>query len=290
MSKETAFDPSRRLDIFLRINRVNARTLSFFNSDGSDYNLAYQDFQVFIKRYPGDLVNQILLTIGAGLTILGNQILISLTAAQSLLPEGEYYWELYNFDTDQTWLNGNSNFHYGKFDGVTESGTLTIGMEDPIDIILGQTIVIGGSGGGTVQSIQAGANITIDNTDPNNPIVIGQDQTGISSGDIAVGGPTLIFNFSDYFIFIFRGQASFSSPKTISLASDSNALHFEFIFTIGSVSATLTFPVGFVGDSSDPRWDAALRKWTSDFSIGKFKVTGTFDNTNWVLDFSKAYL
>lgn len=105
--------------------------------------------------------------------------------------------------------------------------------------------------------------------------------------DLGTGSGTLDLNFGGQWIMFFRGQTSFSTAKNVTLSNTSNAYKFDFSFTIGSVAATLTFASGFIGDTSDPRWDSALHRWTSD-AIGKFRVTGTFDGIDWFLEFTKA--
>jgi hypothetical protein len=105
--------------------------------------------------------------------------------------------------------------------------------------------------------------------------------------DLGTGSGTLDLNFGNQWIMFFRGQTSFSTAKNVSLSFDSNAYKFDFSFTIGSISATLTFPSNFIGDTSDTRWDTSLHKWTSD-ATGKFRVTGTFDGIDWFVEFTKA--
>lgn len=115
----TTFDPSRRVDIYLRVNRVGSKTFVFSNRAGADYSLIYLDFELNIKRNQGDKKNLISLDLNSGLTISnGNQLTAALTAAQTNINEGEYYWELYRSDIGKTWLNGLAIFHNGLFDGV----------------------------------------------------------------------------------------------------------------------------------------------------------------------------
>lgn len=150
MSKAASFDPSRRLDIYLRINRVNSRTFTFSYSDGSPYSLIYEDLSFIIKTNPGERLDVISLSFGAGMVVTDNQVQVAITSAQSLISEGEYYWELYNVDTQQTWINGKAFFHNGEFDGVTETtSAITIGNDDNIQITLFQPLANTVLGGGT---------------------------------------------------------------------------------------------------------------------------------------------
>jgi len=52
----------------------------------------------------------------------------------SNIPEGEYYWELYRTDLEETWLSGNAFFHNGIFDGVTSDSSSIIVSESGEDI------------------------------------------------------------------------------------------------------------------------------------------------------------
>lgn len=114
----------------------------------------------------------------------------------------------------------------------------------------------------------------------------GTNEVGFT--DLGTGSGTLDLNFGGNYIMVFRGQTSFATAKNITLSFTSNALKFDFSFEISNVAATLTFPSGFMGDTSDTRWDSSLHRWTSDLAIGVFKVIGTFDGINWLLEFSKA--
>jgi len=81
----------------------------------------------------------------------------------------------------------------------------------------------------------------------------------------------------------FRGSASFSTPKTIALAFNTNANHFTFIFEITDVAATLTFPSGFLSNDAFSRWSSLV--FTS-LETGIFKVTGDLYGSSWILEFS----
>jgi len=80
----------------------------------------------------------------------------------------------------------------------------------------------------------------------------------------------------------FYGLTSFATPKTIVLASDTNANHFSFIFTITDVAATLTFDSDF--KSSDPRWSSLV--FTS-LETGTFKAVAYKGGSSWYIDFSE---
>lgn len=135
--KRTALDPSKRLDIYLRINRLNEKTFVTLDENGDAYGLTYEEFQVIIKRYSGDKKNTVFLEIGSGISISGNLLTFTVTATQSNIPEGEYYWELYKNDDEQTWLSGKAFFHNGEFDGVSnDADSLTIEEDRTINLIV----------------------------------------------------------------------------------------------------------------------------------------------------------
>lgn len=82
----------------------------------------------------------------------------------------------------------------------------------------------------------------------------------------------------------FVGSSSFATPKTIVFASDSEANHFTFIFNITALAATLTFPSGC--KSGDGRFNSPSALIFTSTETGIFKVTGDYDGTSWILEFS----
>lgn len=136
MSRSVSLDPARRIDLHFRCNRNGDLTLPIYDSDGVAFSLVYEDFQFFIKRYPADRVNTIDLTVGAGITLDGNEILIDITAAQSNIAEGAYYYELLNVDDNETWLCGNATFHNGPFDAVNDDISIELHEHEVVNIYL----------------------------------------------------------------------------------------------------------------------------------------------------------
>jgi len=99
-----------------------------------------------------------------------------------------------------------------------------------------------------------------------------------TSGDITLDFGSLILAYSRRFV----GSSSFAVPKNVVLSNNTNANHFTFIFNITDTAATLTFPAGF--ESSDTRFVTLV--FTS-LETGKFKCTGDYDGTSWLVDFSE---
>jgi len=123
MIPSSTFDPSRRLDLYFRINRAYTKDFVFVDADLADLDITGHTFTLIIKTNPGAISNVISLTLGFGLEFAvyeTNVLTAEVTSAQTLIDEGEYYWELYVSDIQETWLNGKAYFHNGIFDGIDE--------------------------------------------------------------------------------------------------------------------------------------------------------------------------
>ena len=99
-----------------------------------------------------------------------------------------------------------------------------------------------------------------------------------TSGDLTLNFGSSVLAYSRRFV----GSSSFAVPKNVVLSNNTNANHFTFIFNITDTAATLTFPAGF--ESSDTRFVTLV--FTS-LETGKFKCTGDYDGTSWLVDFSE---
>lgn len=153
--KKATFDPSKRLDLYFRINRNGSKAFSFFNVSGTARSLIYEEYSLVIRKFQGGPVY-----ITLPLTIDTNVITATITESLSRINEGEYYWELIRVDLGKTWLNGKAVFHNGVFDGVdtdttditiaesTETINITIsesgtGGSDPIVYTSGNAVEVG---------------------------------------------------------------------------------------------------------------------------------------------------
>jgi len=134
--RSASLDPSRRLDLYFRINRNGDLTIPVYGSDGLAFSLVYDDFSVSIKRNAGDRLDIITLTVGHGITLSGNEIQIDLTADQTQITEGEYYWELLNVDENETWLCGKALFHNGVFDSQNDDISVSLVSHEVVNIYL----------------------------------------------------------------------------------------------------------------------------------------------------------
>lgn len=290
--KKSAFDPSKRLDIYLRIGRVNTRSFLFLTESGAPVDLSSEGLTLFVKNNAGSIPNQISLSVNDGLSITDNILTIIVASSSTVsLSQGEYYWELVNGAHNQTWLNGKLFLTNGEFDGVdSDDGEIIIGSEDPIQVILNPSIG-GGSGGGGVQSIVAGFGIGVDSTDPENPIVRAFPVNEVGSGSVFTSGSTISLDFGDAYISFFSGQSSISSANTVTLSGDVVASMFVFFIQISNVAGTLTFPSNFTALSSETRWNNTTKRFTAS-ATGKYKITGTYDvsGAQWRLEFSTSFL
>lgn len=121
MAKAT-FDPARELTLYFRCNRTGSKDFVFVYSDGSSYSLIYEDIEFNIYENEGDKIKLLQLSTA----FAANTVTASITNSQSNINEGEYYFEMYRPNIDKTWVTGYAIFHNGKFDGITETSTITI--------------------------------------------------------------------------------------------------------------------------------------------------------------------
>lgn len=117
MSK-LSYDPARMIPIYFRINRSATKTF-VWTENGVDFDITNFTWELFIKRYPGDRLKVISLTLGNGLSYQvyeDNRLISVFTETQTDIQEGQYYWELVRTDINRTYLNGWAYFTYGPAD------------------------------------------------------------------------------------------------------------------------------------------------------------------------------
>lgn len=116
----TSFDPSRQIRIRIRINAWQTLLIEYLeDGESSGVDITTQQFEFFLKKHPGARTKDLSLTNNSGLTFPAyttNEILITITAAQSRLEEGEYYWEFRRRDIDRPHLNGWADVTFGPQD------------------------------------------------------------------------------------------------------------------------------------------------------------------------------
>lgn len=166
--KEATFDPARECKMYFRCNRNGSKDFVLSYGDGTPYSFIYDEFQANIYKYEGERKVFIQLPI----TYNANRLTISITESLSNVNQGEYYFELFNVASGQTWIATMCIFHNGRFDGVTRNTeSLTVNTQGEVINITIEASSSSTSGGGQVNTIQAGTNINVDDSDPVNPIV-----------------------------------------------------------------------------------------------------------------------
>lgn len=161
--KKASTDPGKELHLYSRIGMYNEKRLSFFNADGSDYDLASVLVEIGVKKNRGDS-DLITLTEGNGITINENDIDFVFTESQSTnFKERVYYWQLRRTISGNTkvWLNGDHDWHNGKFDSFNVNGEnitiddngsdIIISISDPANPVgntLQDVLTLGNDGGG----------------------------------------------------------------------------------------------------------------------------------------------
>ncbi len=100
------------------INTYQRETFSIAEN-GVAIDVTLYTWEFFVKRYVGDRVKIISLTLGNGISFpvyTTDQIQIILQAAQTDITEGEYYYELRRTDLLIPYLNGPATFSLGNID------------------------------------------------------------------------------------------------------------------------------------------------------------------------------
>ena len=75
----------------------------------------------------------------------------------------------------------------------------------------------------------------------------------------------------------FTGSNVIGADKEIQLQNDSNAVHFDFLFTL-TAAINITMPANF--KIAPASYDSATHIWSS-LAAGTYVMEGRFDGTNW---------
>jgi hypothetical protein len=143
-------------------------------------------------------------------------------------------------------------------------------------------------GGGTVDSIVAGQNVSVDDTDPANPIV----SVSLAMGSITVStsaSSTITLPFSNNIIVAFIGNLPIDEPKLIEI-TNVTAVHLQliFFFEISDVAAVLEWETNV--KMADVRWNSVSKEWTPD-GEGLYKAVGHYnvEDDEWLIDIGSVY-
>lgn len=105
-----------QLVLYIQINSIWRKTFAFrryvtSTDTYTDEDLTGTTFEFFLKRNKGDRLKALSLTLNNGIqfvTYYDNRIEVTITAAQSRLEEGEYYYELRRTDLDRAKFSGSA--------------------------------------------------------------------------------------------------------------------------------------------------------------------------------------
>jgi hypothetical protein len=108
----------------------------------------------------------------------------------------------------------------------------------------------------------------------------------ISQGNAVVVDPAagIALNFDGRKNRKFVTTANIATPKIITVTNDANKGHLDYTFPISDVAGVLTMPATF--KMNDVR--KVGNDWTPD-AVGRYKLVGDWDDTNWNLDMYGPY-
>lgn len=115
MSKVT-FGGEGTLKIYKRVNCEETLKLTFKDSAGDPYIYPSNLFEFILKKNYGDKKNVFVLDSSSGVTLVSNELSIQVSASDSNLNEGEYYYQL-AYD-GQVILNGACVLYNGVVDAA----------------------------------------------------------------------------------------------------------------------------------------------------------------------------
>lgn len=152
MTRFAEFDKSRLLNFKVRIGETGvAVVLKFQRENGDGFDISGKQWELPLYTKPGG--REIFkLTEGDGLTVQGDdsdQLLIEISQARSTQRADVYFGLLRSVTDDRTWLNGDWEFHEGKYDGVNEADAITVSENGDTVLITVQS----GSGGGGLSTV-----------------------------------------------------------------------------------------------------------------------------------------
>ncbi len=139
MERYASLTKERLLNFKARINESSIiKILTFKNSDGTNRGISGKGWRLPVYQQPSSRTPIFTLTEGDGLTVQGDdnhQIAILVSASRATVRPDVYFGRLYSSIEDKTWLNGDWEFHNGKYDGVTETDEIIV-YENGDEIII----------------------------------------------------------------------------------------------------------------------------------------------------------
>lgn len=143
---EIILDRAISKNIRHRIGRAASIKIKFRTVDQLPYSINGQSFEFFLRKRKDENTKLLLMTVGAGLTITGDDddelnIPITKELANQLV-EHTYFWQVVNTTRSETWFNGDFIAHAGKFHAAADTEiTATINLGE---IIIEATISLAG--------------------------------------------------------------------------------------------------------------------------------------------------
>lgn len=136
MTRTISTDPAASLHWNHRRARKLEKTITFINdADDTPFDISSFTWKLALKRQPSISANILELTSGSGLTVSGNTILISLSAAQTNLSDDVYHYELINETQELTYLAGQMRFFDGTISPASGDATVRVSL-DNADLVL----------------------------------------------------------------------------------------------------------------------------------------------------------
>lgn len=130
MQRYATLDKSKILNFKIRIGETSIpKVLVFTNSDGSPYDISEKEWELSVRKSPSAKTDVFKLTEEDGLTVIGddsNQLMIEVNATRATQRADVFFGLLRSATEDRTFLNGDWEFHNGKYDGITETESITI--------------------------------------------------------------------------------------------------------------------------------------------------------------------
>ncbi len=112
------FDPSKVLDIQIRVQRDGEGFFEFVDVNGDPISQAGKSYKLFIRRKSGGAAVITLQTTDGSIEINSNELKAKMTVELSNITSGTYFYELYDVDVKKTYLVGNCYIENGIFNVI----------------------------------------------------------------------------------------------------------------------------------------------------------------------------
>jgi len=100
------FDPSKVLDIQIRVQRDGEAFFRFYDVNGDPISQTGKSYKLFIRRQAGGAAVITLQTTDSSIIITDNELKALMTVELSNISPGRYFYELYDVTLKKTYLTG----------------------------------------------------------------------------------------------------------------------------------------------------------------------------------------